>query len=138
MTMSSQGEPRALKIFLPQRDSSNDEHLEFPAIPLSTPQDSPAIYLEVYSNDFPWYSDSLPGTQARNVESSIQNWNVRDFELLCRFPLYDDAGLPARVLQGLPEPQCRQFRPRLDNSGNIRAARTETLNWASAFAISTL
>jgi hypothetical protein len=61
--------------------------------------------LEVYPNDYPWYSDPLSGAQAHNVENFLQDWNVRDFELLCRFPLYEDAGLPARVLQGHPESQ---------------------------------
>ncbi len=98
MIMSSQGEIRALKIFLPQRDSSHDEHSEFPAILLSTSQNSPAIYLKIYFNDYSWYFDSLSETQAYNVENFLQDWNDRDFKLLCRFSLYEDAELSARVL----------------------------------------
>ncbi len=77
----------------------------------------------VYSNDFPWYSDPLPGTQVRNVESSLQNWNVRDFVLLCRFPPYTAAchllisptrGVPEGLDRGSQNSKKRHLKPSAD------------------------
>ena len=94
------GRAPGFRVVLPHHGDNLNQHRQFPAASQPTSPISPN-FLEVYRH--PWDPDPCSNPQARDAENILQNGDARDFQLLCRFSLYEDVGLPMRILQGLPE-----------------------------------